>query len=115
MSLKLLFSLLGAAALLGAVIGYVFRWLLVLARKGSIELEVKQIVLDAREKAEKITAEAESTAREKLALAESDLKEKEEKFTRSEDRLFKREESLDRKQAELDKEIEGVKVRIEEV
>ena len=115
MSLKLLFSLLGAAALIGAVIGYVFRWLLVLSRKGSIEIEVKQLLLDAREKAEKITAEAEGAAREKLAIADSDLKEKEEKLTRSEDRVFKREEALDRKQAELDKEIEGVKARIEEV
>ncbi len=115
MSLKLLFSLLGAAALLGAVIGYVFRWLLVLSRKGSIEVEIKQILLDAREKAEKITAEAEAAAREKLALAEIDLKEKEEKITRAEERVFKREEALDKKQGELDSEIQAVKGKIEEV
>ena len=54
MSLKILFSLLAAAALGGALIGYVFRWLLVLARKGSIEVEVKKLLLDAREKAETI-------------------------------------------------------------
>jgi ribonuclease Y len=96
-------------------LGYVFRWLLVLSRKGSIEVEIKQILLDAREKAEKITAEAEGAAREKLALAEVELKEKEEKITRQEERVFKREEALDKKQGELDSEIQAVKGKIEEV
>ena len=115
MSLKLLFALLGAAALLGAGLGYVFRWLLVLSRKGSIEVEIKQILLTAREKAEKINADAEAAAKEKIAAAEATFADKEEKISRSEDRVFKREEALDRKQQELDKEIEGVKARIEEV
>ncbi len=105
----------GASALIGAVIGYVFRWLLVLARKGSIEIQVRSALIEAREKAEKITGEAETAAREKIVTAEAELKEKEEKITRAEDRVFKREEALDKKQAELDKEIEAVKSRIEEV
>src|SRR5579859_3812145 len=115
MSLKLVFALLGAAALLGALIGYVFRWLHVLARKGSIELEVKKILLDAREKADKITTEAEVLAKEKVAVGEAQLTEKEEKLTRAEDRVFKREEALDKKQRELDTEIDAVKNRIEDV
>lgn len=115
MSLKLLFTLLAVAALGGAVIGYVFRWLLILARKGSIELEIKQILLTAREDAKKITETAEEEAKQKLAVADLELKEKEEKITRGEDRVFKREEALDRKQQELDLEITGVKTRIEEI
>jgi ribonuclease Y len=115
MSLKLLFSLLGAAALLGACLGYVFRWLLVLSRKGSIEIEVKQILLDAREKADKLVAGSESVVKERVAAGEASLAEKEEKVARAEDRVFKREEALDKKQQELDKEMEGVKGRIEEV
>ncbi|MDO8548382.1 MAG: ribonuclease Y [bacterium] len=115
MSLKILFLLMGASALIGAVIGFVFRWLLVLARKGSIELQVRQALIDAREKAEKITAEAEGGAREKVAAAEVELKEKEEKITRAEERVFKREEALDKKQGELDTEIATVKTKIEEV
>ncbi len=115
MSLKLVFLLLAAAALGGAVIGYVFRWLLLLARKGSIELEIKQILLDAREDAKKITATAEDEAKQKLALSDAELREKEEKITRAEDRVFKREESLDAKQQELDQEVAAVKSRIEEV
>ncbi len=115
MSLKLLVLLLGTTALGGAVIGFVFRWLLVLARKGSIELEIKQILLDAREEAKRISTEAEELSRQKVFIADAEIREKEEKITRGEDRVFKREEALDRKQQELDTEIANVKLRIEEI
>ncbi len=115
MSLKLVFLLLGASALVGAVIGYVFRWLFVLAKKSSIELEVKQLLLNAREDAKKITAAAEDEAKQKINAAENDFKEKEEKIVRAEDRVFKREEQLDRKQEELNREVESVKTKIEEI
>lgn len=115
MSLKVLLSLLALAGLLGGVIGYVFRWLLILGRKGSIEVEIKQILLDAREEAKKITVLAEEEAKQKLAVSDSELREKEDKITRAEDRVFKREETLDRKQSELDVEVTGVKAKIEEI
>jgi len=115
MSLKIVFMLLALASVGGAVIGYVFRWLLVSARKASIEVEIKQILLNAREQAEKITSEAEKKAKEVIAVSETSVAEKEEKITRQEERVFKREESLDKKQTELDAEITGVKAKIEEV
>src|ERR1700733_4102777 len=115
MSLTIVFLLLGAAALGGGVIGFIFRWLLVLARKGSIEIQVQKVMLDARERAEKITAEAESVAKEKLAGADAVVAEKEEKVTAREERIFKREEQLDKKQSELEREIETAKAKIEEV
>ncbi len=115
MSLKLLFLLLGVATLAGAVIGYVFRWLLLLARKGSLEVEVKQLLFTAREDAKKITEAAEEDAKTKLSFADAEIKEKEEKITRSEDRVFRREESLDKKQQEVDAELSAIKVRINEV
>ncbi len=113
MSLKLVFLLLGAAALMGAVIGYVFRWLLVLAKKGSLEMDIKQMLLNAKEDASSIIYSAEEEAKRVLAAVEAESKEKEEKITRAEDRVFKREESLDRKQHELDAEVITVKSRIE--
>ena len=115
MSLKIVFALLALSALGGAVIGFVFRWLLVSARKGSIEVEVKHILLDAREEAKKITAGAEEKAKDILVSLETTLAEKEEKVTRQEERVFKREEALDKKQGELDSEIQAVKGKIEEV
>lgn len=115
MSLKLLFTLLALAALGGAVLGYVLRWLLVLARKGSIELEVRQILLDANEQAQRITEEADTKAKEVVAAAEATLSEKEEKVTRAEERVFKREEALDKSRTELEAEVAAVKAKIEEV
>src|SRR3990167_3753637 len=115
MSLELVFILLAVAGFSGIAIGWVFRWLWILARKGSIELEIKQILLDAREEGKKITARAEDEARQKVVTVEAEAKEKEEKITRAEERIFKREESLDKKQTELEAGVEGVKERIEEV
>ena len=115
MSLKIVFALLALSALGGAIIGFVFRWLLVSARKGSIEVEVKHILLDAREEAKKITEEAQDKAKEVLTALETTVAEKEEKITRQEERVFKREEALDKKQGELDSEIQAVKGKIEEV
>ncbi|HEX8993804.1 MAG TPA: Rnase Y domain-containing protein, partial [Candidatus Paceibacterota bacterium] len=115
MSLKLLFFLLGAAGVVGMIIGYIFRWLFVLAQKGSIELEVKQLLINAREEATRITEEAERHNREAAAAAEAEIKEKEEKLARAEDRLFAREQSVDKRQQELDAELTALKTRIEEV
>ena len=115
MSLKLLFTLLAVAALGGAALGYVLRWLLVLARKGSIEIEVKQIMLDAQVQAQKITEEADIKAKEVVSTAEASIAEKTEKITRAEERVFKREEALDKKQNELDREVQAVKGKIEEI
>ncbi|MDB5224869.1 MAG: phosphodiesterase, uncharacterized protein [Candidatus Adlerbacteria bacterium] len=115
MSIKVLLALLAASGLLGLAVGYVFRWLLVLARKGSIEVEVKQLLLNAKLEAEKITSEAETRVKTRLAEVDAEAKEKEEKLTRAEDRVFKREEALDRKQTELTAEIDAVKAKIEEV
>ncbi len=115
MSLKVLLSLLALAGLMGAVIGYVFRLLLSLGRKNSIEVEIKQILLEAREDAKNITNAAEEEAKQKVATADVELREKEDKITRAEERVFKREESLDRKQRELDAEVTAVKAKIEEI
>jgi len=115
MSLKIVFAMLALSALGGAIIGFVFRWLLVSARKGSIEVEVKHILLDAREEAKKITEEAQDKAKEVLTALETTVAEKEEKNAAREERVFKREEALDKKQGELDSEIQAVKGKIEEV
>ena len=115
MSLKLVFLLLGLSGLLGAAIGYVFRWLLVLSRKGSIEVEIRQILFNAREEAKKITVAAEEEGKQKLVASHAELKEEEDKVARQEERVFKREETLDKKQQELDKEVLAIKARIEDV
>ena len=97
------------------MLGFVLRWLLVLARKGSIEIEVRQRLLDADVEAQRITEEADTKAKEVVALAEASVADKTEKITRAEERVFKREEALDKKQDELEQEITAVKAKIEDV
>ncbi len=115
MSLKLVFLLLASSTAIGAAVGYFFRLYFAQAKKNSIEIEVKQMMLSAREDAKKITMQAEEEAKVRLSQIDGEIKEKEEKVIRAEDRIFKREEQVDRKQSELDRELEGVKARIEEV
>jgi F0F1-type ATP synthase assembly protein I len=52
-----------AALLVGVGLGYFLRHLITMGKKGSLELEIKQMTLEAKEKAQKITDEAETKAR----------------------------------------------------
>src|SRR3989344_2697745 len=76
MSLKMVFLLAGAAGLVGIGVGYFLRWIISLGKKGSVELEIKQLVLDAREEAKKITDEAKTKAEETLVVGRTELKER---------------------------------------
>ena len=62
MSLKIVFLLAGAAGLVGIAIGYLLRYLILSAQKGSMELQVKQALLEARDQAQQIVATAETEA-----------------------------------------------------
>lgn len=105
----------GAAGLLGLAIGYVFRWLYVLSKKGSIELELRRLTLEGKEEAKKFLIAAEEDARKLLLSAEADLKEEKDKISRAEDRLIKKEEALEGKQKELEGEIEAVKAKVADI
>lgn len=111
MSIKLVLTLLAFSGLAGIALGYVLRMLIALSQRGSLELEVKQKMLEAREKAARIEKEAEERAdtleEERLAP----LAEREERLEKTEDRLAKREEFLDDRERSLAEESERVKAR----
>lgn len=115
MSLKMVFLLAGAAGLVGIGIGYFLRWIISLGKKGSVELEIKQLVLEAREDAKKITDDAKTKAEETLASGRVELKEKEDKLKITEERIIKKEDLLDKRQVVLDKEVEEIKAKVAEV
>ena len=115
MSLKIVFLLAGAAGLAGIGIGYFLRWIISLGKKGSVELEIKQLVLDAREEAKKITDEAKTKAEETLIVGRTELKEKENKLKITEERMIKKEDLLDKRQVDIDKEVEEIKTKVIEV
>ena len=115
MSLTTALILAGLAGLIGIGVGYVFRWLVSLGQKGSVDLQIKQMLLDAREEAKKVVAEAEK----KVATLENELREelraKEEASVSKEERLGQKEQYLDKRQLDIDKEAERIKGQIEEI
>jgi len=115
MSLKLVFVLLAVAGLAGIGLGYLLRFLVALGKRGSIEHDIKQLMLDAKEEAKKITLSAEQEAADILKDIREEMKEKEEKVKKTEDRLISKEELLDKRQIDIDREVETIKQRIVEI
>jgi len=58
MSLKIILILLALSGTGGIALGYVLRVLIGLAQRGSVELDIKQKMLQAKEQATKIIADA---------------------------------------------------------
>ncbi len=102
------------AGLVGLALGYVLRILVAFGKKGSIELQIKQTLLDAKEEAESITQKAIEEASEREKTARQEIKEREEKLKSTEERLIKKEDLLDRRQADIDAEAERLKSEAEE-
>ncbi len=107
--------LLSAGFLAGGVIGYYVRLMLTLAKRGSVDIEIKQMLIGAKEEAGRIVEEV----RKKTEKEEYELKElekvKSEEWKKTENRLIKKEEFLDARQTEIDKEAEHLKSQIEEI
>ncbi|MEK9201688.1 MAG: ribonuclease Y [Patescibacteria group bacterium] len=113
LKIALLFAL--SAALLGVAFGYFLRWVISIGKKGSTELKIKQMLLEAKSEATRIAAEAEKKAEETLKEARGEIKEKEEDLKKTEGRLVKKEEFLDKRQLDIDKEIENIKQKVVEI
>lgn len=111
MSIKLVLTLLAFSGLAGIALGYVLRLLIALGQRGSLELEVKQKLLEAREKAAQIEREAEARADEIAEERLAPLEEREERVEKTSERLEKREEFLDERERNLAEEQERVKTR----
>lgn len=115
MSLKLAIFLIASAGVLGIALGIYLRYLIALGKKGSMELEIRQMELKAKEEAENIVRNSQKKADEIINQVRTETKEKEEKLKKTEDRLVSKEELLDKRQVDIDKETENIKKKIEEI
>ncbi|MBU2103754.1 ribonuclease Y [Patescibacteria group bacterium] len=111
MSIKIVLSLLALSGLAGIALGYVLRLLIALGQRGSLELEVKQKMLEAKERANRLVEDAEHRAKKLEAERYEPLKEREQKVAAYAERLSKREEFLDERERGLSTEAEDVKNR----
>lgn len=115
MSLKIILGLLLLAGAVGVAFGYFLRWVISLGKKGSMELEIKQMMLEAQEEAKTLIAQAEKDAAERAGTMLEEAKEKERDLKKTEERLVRKEELLDARQTELDKQGGVLQGKIEEV
>lgn len=104
-----------AAGIAGIALGWFLRFIISLGKKGSMELEIKEMLLSAREEAEKITSEAEKEAGISFQKSKEEIKELEEKIKKTEDRLINKEILLDKRQTDLDVEEEELKKKSLEI
>lgn len=115
MSLKIILVLLLLTGIIGTAFGYFLRLIISLGRRGSMELEIKQMMLQAKEEAKRVVAEAESKAGERAEELTKDLKEKERDLKKTEERLIRKEELLDKRQTDLEGEQEVLKKKVADV
>jgi ribonuclease Y len=103
------------AIILGGVVGYYLRYYYALSKRKGMELEVKQMILGAKEEAQRIIDDAKKKADEKLVELRNEERKKEASLKEKEERLIKKESLLDARQAEIDKEADDLKTKIEEI
>lgn len=100
---------------LGAVAGYYIRHLHALSKKSSIEMEIKERLIEAEEKALKIVEKAESKAESLQSKTEQEKKDTLDQLSQKEQHLLKREELLDARQIDIDSQKENLQNKIDEV
>ncbi|HEY4528243.1 MAG TPA: ribonuclease Y [Candidatus Paceibacterota bacterium] len=115
MSLKLALLLALIAASAGIGFGYLLRLIISLGKKGSMELEIKELEMHSREEAQRIIGEAEERSKELKSLAQAELKEREERSKSLENRLIKKEEYIEKRELELGLASETLKEKSSEI
>ena len=115
MNLITFILIIGAIGVGGITVGYFLRWLITLGQKGSIELTIKQAILEAKDRAQQIVGDAETEASKLLAEAKKTKKEDEEDIKKRENRLLKKDELLDKRQTDIDNQIEHLKTQNKEI
>ena len=103
------------ALLLGIGVGYYLRLIIALGKRRSIEIDIKQMMVGAKEEAQKIIDEAKKASESRLAELKEEGKKKEYEWRERESRLIKKDEFLDARQVEINKEIDNIKIKVEEV
>ncbi|MDP2648364.1 MAG: ribonuclease Y [bacterium] len=115
MSLKVILLLLASAGVIGIAVGYFLRMIILLGQRGSMEIQIRKMMLDAEEKSKKILSEAEARAKERENQISGELKERERELKATEERFVRKEDLLDKRQTNLDAEQESLAKKEEAV
>ena len=115
MSLINILILLGLAAVAGIGIGYYLRLIISLGKRGSMELQIRKMMLDAEEKVKGVIESAEQEAQKKKEQFTHEFTERSRDLKTTEDRLVGKEEMLDKRQLKLDTEQDVILKKNEEI
>jgi ribonuclease Y len=115
MSLKIVFILLAVAGVVGIGLGYFLRLIISLGKKGSMELQIRKMMLDAEERAKGIIEEAEKRGRDKVEQLTNEYNERARDLKSTEERLVRKEELLDKRQSSIDSEQDSLNKKNEEL
>src|SRR3989344_3531835 len=97
-----------AMGLLGLVAGYVLRQIIAQQKRNSIELRIKQILLDAKSEAQKTLDEAKQKAESALESVKREEKERETSLRKLEERIGQKEELIEKRKNEIERETKEI-------
>ncbi len=100
---------------IGIGLGYMMRQVVARFQKRSLETNVKEVMLRAREEATRISEEAEHKIEARMAELRHTEREYEIEFKKVKDFFVKKEGTLDSRQADMDREYDDLKKKIEDV
>lgn len=109
------FVLAAVTLVVGTVLGYYLRLLVALGKKGSMELEIKKLMVSAKEEAQKIVDKAQEKAEERIKTVEQEEKIRLETIKKSEERIIRKEDTLELKEREIQKNTEELSVKNEQI
>ncbi len=95
----------------GGAVGYVIRHYVAIARRGSVEAELEEKILQAKRDARAIEDEALTRA----SVLREELKRNEDRIQKQEERIDRRESELSSKESHLDREFESLKQKSKEL
>lgn len=104
-----LISAVVVSLLLGTGVGYALRQIVARQKKDSVELKVKQILLDARTDAQKTLDEAKQKSELLIAEAKQEQKEREKQLRKLDERISQKDEQVEKRKNELEKEFDNLK------
>ncbi len=91
--------------------GYLIRILVGLSKKNSIELDIKKMMMEAKEKAKEVILDAEKEASETLRSSREETKEREDRIQSSEEHLHKKELHIQEQEKDVQKEADELRLR----
>ncbi len=103
------------SVLVGTALGYVLRQIIAQYRKNSLELQVKKILLDAKDQAAEALDAAKKKADELLDQARRETKERENQLRKLEEKVIVKDEALEKRRRDLELEVENLKKKAEEI